>query len=75
MFYLSISGRLSSNLVNVAGRLSEGEIVNSLRRAADFLQSAAQIFMAGGNLNGTFAQGKIVLPEGAQELEMVHRCT
>eukprot|EP00434_Breviolum_minutum_P013366 symbB.v1.2.011777.t2/scaffold750.1/size323489/29 len=40
--------RLSGNLVNVAGRLSEGEIVNSLRRAADFLQSAAQIFMAGG---------------------------
>ena len=71
VFYRSISGRLSSNLVNVAGRLSEGEIVNSLRRAADFLQSAAQIFIPGGDLNGTFARGKIVITEGAQELGMV----
>lgn len=57
--------------MNVAGRLSEGEIVNSLRRAADFLQSAARIFMAGGDLNAMFAQGQIVLTEGAQELGMV----
>ena len=71
VFYRSISGRLSSNLVNVAGRLSEGEIVNSLRRAADFLQSAAQIFIPGGDLNGTFAGGKIVLTQEAQELGMV----